>query len=131
MHDFMYYFATTHKSFEKTVADLKLAVTLHGFGILHIHDFAQIFKTKGVDFAEQCQVFEVCNPSQAKRVLDNDMKLNMALPCRISVFTDKGSVKVGMIRPEKMISDLSDNPVILEVAKEVDATMRQIIDETK
>jgi len=131
MQDFMYYFASTHKSFDKAVADLKLAVNLHGFGILHIHDFAAIFKSKGVDFNEQCQVFEVCNPSQAKRVLDNDMKLNMALPCRVSVFTENGEVKIGMIHPERMITDLSDNAIVLEVAKEVDATMRQIIDDAK
>lgn len=130
MHDFMY-ITGTDKSFDQTVADLKKAVGSHGFGILHIHDFAEIFKQKGVEFDQQCQVFEVCNPAQAKRVLDTDMRLNMALPCRVSVFTDNGEVKVGMVQPEKMITDLSDNEIIRQVATEVDASMRQIIDEAK
>ena len=131
MNDFMYYFASTHKTFEQTTEDLKTAVAKHGYGVLHVHDLAEIFKQKGVEFDQQCQVFEVCNPTQAKRVLENDMKLSMALPCRIAVFTENEEVKVGMIHPEKMITDLSNNEIIMEVAKEVDATMRQIIDDTK
>jgi len=40
-------------------------------------------RSKGIDFEEECRVFEVCNPVQAAKVLASDMRLNMALPCRI------------------------------------------------
>jgi len=53
---------------------------------------AQTLRGKGVDFAEQCKVFAVCNPAQAGRALAADLRLNMALPCRISVFTEDGRV---------------------------------------
>ncbi|MEQ6916314.1 hypothetical protein [Halomonas aquatica] len=36
------------------------------------------------------------------------MQLNMALPCRISVFTEKVSTKIGLIKSGKMLSELSN-----------------------
>ena len=131
MQSFMHYFASTHKSFKQVIKDLKDAISRHGYGILHVHNLTEIFKQKGVAFDEECQVFEICSPSQAKRFLKYDMKMSMALPCRISVYTEKKEVFVGMIHPEKTFSDLSDNEIINEVAKEVDATLRQIIDDAK
>ena len=44
---------------------------------LHIHDLGNTLRGKGIDFAEQCKVFEVCNPLQAGRVLSTDMSMNM------------------------------------------------------
>jgi len=49
-----------------------------------------------------------------------DMRLNMALPCRISVFTEEGSTKIDLIKPAQMITALSENPALLEVANEVE-----------
>ena len=57
------------------------------------------------------------------------MRLNMALPCRISVFTEKGKTKIGLIKPAAMLATLSDDPALAEVAKEVeDKTMRMVDD---
>ena len=43
---------------------------------------------------EECRVLEVCNPRQAAAVLSSDMRLNMALPCRLSVYTESGVTKI-------------------------------------
>lgn len=131
MQEFMFYFASTHKSFNKACKDLEDSIQHHGYGLLHSYDFNKIFKEKGVDFNEDCRIFEVCNPSQAKRVMDHDMKLNMALPCRISVYTEDEEVKIGMVSPLKMLNVLSRDEIALEVAREVDATLRKVIDEAK
>lgn len=117
----MYYIVETEKSFAQASADLGAAVKSHGFGVLHVHDLGETLRSKGIEFAEQCQVFEVCNPQQAAKVLATDMRLNMALPCRISVFTDNGKTKIGLIRPAQMLSGLSDDPALTEVAQEVEA----------
>jgi len=37
---------------------------------------------KGVKFASECLIFEVCQPQQAKKVLDQNMSVSTALPCR-------------------------------------------------
>lgn len=127
----MYYIAETEKSFDQASADLEAAVNRHDFGVLHVHDLATTLRNKGIAFDEQCRVFEVCNPVQAARVLATDMRLNMALPCRISVFTEKGKTKIGLIRPEQMLSALSQDAALIQVAKEVEEKTIQMIDEAK
>ena len=127
----MYYLVETSKSFDKAAADLDVAVKNHKFGVLHVHDIAATLRGKGFEFAEECKVFEVCNPGQASKVLAIDLRLNMALPCRISVYTEKGKTKIGMIEPAKMLSMLSDDVTLAAIAKEVEATMVKIIDESK
>lgn len=127
----MYYIAETEKSFEQAAQDLESEVKNLGFGVLHIHNLGETLRSKGVEFDENCKVFEVCNPKQAAKVLSIDMRLNMALPCRISVFTENGTTKIGLIEPAKMLSGLSDDPTLLEVAKEVEAKTIQMIDNAR
>lgn len=127
----MYYIVETEKSFNQASADLESAVKCHGFGVLHIHDLGTTLRSKGIEFAEQCKVFEVCNPGQAAKVLSTDMRLNMALPCRISVFTEKGKTKIGLIRPVQMLSALSQDAALTQVAKEVEEKTIQMVDEAK
>lgn len=127
----MYYIVETDKSFEKASDDLDRAVRDHGFGVLHVHDLGETLRSKGVSFDEQCRVFEVCNPTQAGRVLSNDMRLNMALPCRISVYTENGQTRIGLIKPMEMLSSLSSDPGLLEVAKEVEAKTRQMVNDAR
>ena len=127
----MYYIVETEKSFEQASTDLDQSVKNNGFGVLHIHNLGDTLRSKGIDFEEQCNVFEVCNPTQAAEVLATDMRLNMALPCRISVFTDKSKTKIGLIRPEQMLSGLSQDPALAKVAKEVEAKTIEMVDQAK
>ncbi len=127
----MYYIVETNKSFDQAVTDLDAAVKNHKFGVLHVHDISATLRGKGFEFAEECKVFEVCNPGQASKVMAIDMRLNMALPCRISVYTEKGKTKIGMIEPAQMLSMLSTDAALAAIAKEVEATMIKMIDETK
>lgn len=127
----MYYIVNSEKTFEKASEDLDAAVKRHGFGVLHVHDLGATLRSKGIDFPEQCRVFEVCNPKQAAKVLASDMRLNMALPCRISVFTENGATRIGLIKPVQMLSALSDDKILAEVAKEVEEKTLQMVDESK
>jgi len=127
----MYYIVETRKSFNQASTDLDLAVKRHGFGVLHVHDLGATLRSKGIAFEEECKVFEVCNPGQAAKVLSIDMRLNMALPCRISVFTEKGKTKIGLIKPVPMLSALSQDVALVQVAKEVEEKTIQMIDEAK
>ena len=125
----MYYVVESSKSFEQASVDLEAAVKRHGFGVLHVHDLGATLRGKGVAFDNQCRVFEVCNPVQAAKVMSTDMRLNMALPCRISVYTEKGGTRIGLIRPAQMLAALSSDPVLAEVAADVeDRTMKMVND---
>jgi uncharacterized protein (DUF302 family) len=127
----MYYIVETSKSFDQASTDLESAVTRNGFGVLHVHDLGATLRSKGIAFDEQCKVFEVCNPGQAAKVLSIDMRLNMALPCRISVYTDKGETKIGLIGPVQMLSALSQDPALIQVAKEVEEKTILMMEEAK
>jgi uncharacterized protein (DUF302 family) len=127
----MYYMVDTAKSFDQASADLEAAVKRHGFGVLHVHDLGAALRSKGIAFAEQCKVFEVCNPAQAAKVLSTDMRLNMALPCRISVFTERGKTKIGLIKPAQMLSALSQDPALIEVAREVEDETMEMVDDAR
>jgi len=127
----MYYQVESDKSFEQAVTDLEAAVKNHSFGVLHIHDLGSTLRSKGIDFSEDCKVFEVCNPGKASQVLSIDMRLNMALPCRISVYTENQQTKIGMIEPTPMLAMLSKDESLIQIAQEVQQQTMQIIDETK
>ena len=103
----------------------------HGFGVLHIHDLGVTLRGKGIAFDEECKVFEVCNPGQAAKVLSTDMRLNMALPCRISVFTDQGQTKIGLIKPGPMLAMLSQDAALVQVAQEVEEKTIEMVNEAK
>lgn len=127
----MYYIVDTEKSFEQASTDLEAAVKRHQFGVLHVHDLGSTLRSKGVAFSDECKVFEVCNPGQAAKVMALDMRLNMALPCRISVYTEQGKTRIGLIKPAEMLAGLSQDAALLEIANEVEETTLQMVNEAK
>ena len=55
----------------------------------------------------------------------------MALPCRISVFTQKGKTMIGLIKPVEMLTALSQHRTLLQVAKEVEESTIRMVNEAK
>jgi uncharacterized protein (DUF302 family) len=127
----MKYIVETPKSVEQAVADLQAAVQRHKFGVLHIHNLQETLKKKGVDLPNACQILEICNPQKANEVLSEDMDLNMALPCRVSVYSEGGKTKIGMLKLSAMLKLLSDSPVLADVAQDVEKTIIEMISEAK
>ena len=125
----MYYVVPSKKSFTQAATDLESAVLRHRFGVLHVHDLGATLRGKGISFAEECKVFEVCNPAQAAKVLATDMRLNMALPCRISVYTENNETWIGLIKPVEMLATLSQDAAIAQVAREVEEATIKMVDE--
>ena len=125
----MKYIVNSNKNIEQAATDLEAAVTNHNFGVLHIHDLKATMNKKGVPFEPECRIFEVCNPKKAFEVLSEDISMNMALPCRISVWDDNGQTKIGMINPKPMLEMMTQSQALASVADEVQATLTTIIDE--
>lgn len=118
----------TKKSIVDTVAALHAAVAENQFGVMHVHNLQQTMLKKGVEFAHECLVFEVCNPQQAKKVLEADMSVSTALPCRISVYSEGGQTMLATLRPTKLLA-LFDRPELAPIAEEVETTMLKIMQE--
>ena len=124
----MLHVTESRKPIDRVAADLEAAVVRHRFGVLGMHDLRAAMAQKGVAFARECRIFEVCNPHQAKRVLEANLEVSTALPCRISVYEEAGVTKLATIRPTAMIA-LYGTPGLKEVAEDVDQTLVQIMDE--
>ncbi|MFQ5720137.1 MAG: DUF302 domain-containing protein [Acidobacteriota bacterium] len=130
MEEFMKYVRDTDKSVDEAVSDVEAAVQRHGFGVLHTYDFKATLRSKGFDLPDECRVLEVCNPRQASEILRTDMSVNMALPCRISVYEDGGQTRIGMIRPTALLKLVSESAGLASSAEEVERTIVAIIDES-
>jgi uncharacterized protein (DUF302 family) len=127
----MRYVVTSQKSVDQAAADLEAAVRQNGFGVLHQYDLKQTLASKGVELPQECRILDVCNPTQAARVLTADMGMNVALPCRISVYEDGGQTHIGMVKPTAMLASLSDSQELKRVAEDVELAITRMIDAAK
>jgi RNA polymerase-binding transcription factor DksA/uncharacterized protein (DUF302 family) len=125
----VYYIVSTAKPVDAAARSLETAARKHEFGVLHVIDLKDALTKKGYPLEAQCKIFEICNPREATRVLQRDLRLNMALPCRISVFEDNGITKIGAILPGELLRALSHDEDLAGIAEAVEASIKLIIDE--
>jgi uncharacterized protein (DUF302 family) len=123
----MLYVKESTRSIDDVCARLQQATAQNKFGILGIIDLKEKMASKGVEFGPQCRIIEVCNPMQAKKVLEKDMTISSALPCRISVYEEDGKVKIITLLPTVLIK-MFGKPELDAVAKDIENTLIRIID---
>jgi len=124
----MLHIVESRKPLDRVAKDLEEAVARHKFGVLGVHDLKAKLAEKGVVLSRECRVFEVCNPHQAKKVLDANLAISTALPCRISVYEEGRVTRLATITPTAMI-DLYATPGLKDVAREVETTLEAIMAE--
>jgi len=118
----------TNKTVTETAAALQSAVTANHFGVMQVHNLTETMNKKGVAFAHECLIYEVCQPQQAKKVLDADMSLSTALPCRISIYEEGGKTILATLKPTKLLG-MFNTPNLKDVAQEVEDTIVKIMKE--
>lgn len=124
----MLHIVESSKPLDQVAKDLEAAVARHKFGVLGVHDLKETMAQKGVPFARECRIYEVCNPHQAKKVLEANLEISTALPCRISVYEEGRVTKLATLKPTAMIA-LYPNPELKGVAEEVEAVLDRIMAE--
>ncbi|MHB1485046.1 MAG: DUF302 domain-containing protein [Saccharofermentanales bacterium] len=122
----MFYKVQTDKSFEKVIEDLKKSLGEHKFGVLWELNFKDKLKEKGLDFNKNFHVLEVCNPAQAKKVLEENINVGYFLPCKIVIYDDEGTVFVGMPKPTSLIGMIKDNS-LMSIALDVENELKSAI----
>ncbi len=118
----------TNKTVKSAAEALHAAVTANHFGVMQVHDLKETMRKKGVEFAHECLIFEVCQPEQAKRVLDANMGLSTALPCRISIHEEGGKTILATLKPTALLG-MFNMPQLDDVAREVEDTIVKIMTE--
>ncbi len=124
----MVYRVQSKKSISEVARDLEAASQRHKFGVLMVHDLKAKMKEKGVEFDRDCLIFEVCNPQQAKKVLEKNAEISTALPCRISVYQEGERVTLATMKPTVML-EMFKEVGLKEVAQEVEQTLFKIMQE--
>ncbi len=119
---------TTDKTVRETAAALQTAVEANHFGVMHIHDLKESMWKNGIVFAHECVIFEVCQPQQAKKVLDENMSISTALPCRISIYEEGGKTILATLKPTTLLA-MFNTPQLAGVAQKVEAAIVKIMQE--
>lgn len=119
---------STDKSISETTTALQDAVQANHFGLMQVHNLKETMTKKGVEFARDCLIFEVCQPQQAKKVLDENMSVSTALPCRISVYEEAGKTMLATLKPTTLLA-MFNTPQLEGVAQEVEDTIVKIMNE--
>jgi uncharacterized protein (DUF302 family) len=122
------YRVESKKPLSQVAQDLEAITQKNKFGVMAVHDLKSKLKEKGVDFGSECLIYEVCNPQQAKRVLEAHPAISTALPCRISIYPEGSGVVLATIRPTAMI-ELFATPELKSIAEEVETVLIKIMDE--
>ncbi|MFO1511928.1 MAG: DUF302 domain-containing protein [Verrucomicrobiota bacterium] len=124
----MLYVKETKSTVEAAGKRLEEAVKAHKFGVIAVIDLKGKMAEKGIAFGNACKIYEVCNPVQAKRVLEKEMSIATALPCRIAVYEEKGKVKVATMLPSETLG-LFSVPELAPLAQEIEKEIKAMMDE--
>ena len=120
--------SSTNKTVNEAAAALQDAVQTNHFGVMQVHNLKETMVKKGVEFDRECLIFEVCQPQQAKKVLDENMSVSTALPCRISIYEEGGRTILAALKPTTLLA-MFNTPQLKSVAQEVEDTMVKIMTE--
>ena len=119
---------STNKTVSEAAAALQPAVSANRFGVMQVHNLKETMVKKGVDFARECLIFEVCQPQQAQKVLYENMSVSTALPCRISIYEEDGKTILATLKPTTLLA-MFNAPQLEGVAREVEDTIVKIMQE--
>lgn len=120
---------TVDLEFSLAVERTKEELAKEGFGILSEIDIAATLKKKlDADFRPYV-ILGACNPPLAYRALAAELDLGLLLPCNVVVYAadEPGKSVVTAMDPEAAL-ELTGNPVVREVAKEVKIRLKRALE---
>jgi len=120
----------TEKSIDSVISDLTKNLKEIGFGVLETLDFKKILSDKGLEFADNYKLMEVCNPHLAKQVLEANPDLGLLLPCTIAVYQKNNENFISLARPTSLLSMVSDENLKIS-GEDIENGLIKIIENTK
>jgi len=116
----------TRKSLGEVRQRFEEAAAENRFAVLGTHDVGERLRAKGLQFDRKYYVYEVCNPVAAKKVLDTNVRIGTALPCRVSIYTDGGDVVLETLKPTAMLAMFGE-PTLDGTAREIEAAIEAMM----
>ncbi|PKO30089.1 MAG: hypothetical protein CVU34_20160 [Betaproteobacteria bacterium HGW-Betaproteobacteria-7] len=127
----MIFSVESDKSFYEASVDLGEVLLRLGFVVLQVDDQGESLRNRGLACDEELKVFAVASPRLTEGLLAIEMRLGLALPWRLSVFTEEGVTRLGFLRPSIVLPALSPRAATLPLAEEFEARLRQAVEEAR
>lgn len=118
----------TDYTFDEALIKVEEELKKESFGILTEIDVKATLKKKlDVDF-KKYKILGACNPPFAYKVLQEEEKIGIMLPCNVVVQENKDSkVEVSIMNPNVAMQSVG-NPNLAKVANEVTEKLKRVLD---
>ncbi|TCT15967.1 uncharacterized protein (DUF302 family) [Melghiribacillus thermohalophilus] len=127
----MFHFTVeTNQSVDEAIQSLQEELQKEKFGVLWDFDIKETLNKKGFDFQDTYRVLEVCNPKAASEVLSLQPLVSYFLPCKIVVYEDQGTTKIGMPKPTVFMEHIEDTKLI-RIAEDIENRLIAAINAAK
>jgi len=123
-----YYFSKIlNKGFEEAIISVTEALKTEGFGVVSTIDMQAKLKEKlGVDY-KKYTILGACNPPYAYKVLLEEEKIGVLLPCNVVVVDkENGTTEVAAVHPLASMMAIQ-NAELAPLAEEVTEKLRNVI----
>lgn len=118
----------SEKSVEEAAASLEKNSADSQFRVLAVHDVQATLAEKGFK-REPLKIIEICNSGFAHQILEKDINVAMFMPCKFTVYREKGETIVTLMRPT-MISKLLPNSHLQEEVAEVEKRLKKVMEDS-
>ncbi|AUI35126.1 hypothetical protein CWI35_00105 [[Bacillus] caldolyticus] len=115
---------------DETIEHLEENLKQEGFGVLWQFSVTEKLQEKGLDFSTPMVIFEVCNPQEAARVLNENLLVGYFLPCKLVVYQENGTTKIGMPKPTMLVGMVNE-PALKEIAEDIEKRLVACIDQCR
>jgi len=124
------YEAVTSLPFAEAVARCRAELAAEGMGVLTEIDLQAKFREKlGLETPPNV-ILGACHPPSAHRAIAAVPEVTVLLPCNVAVAVEGRGTVVRAMNPEGAMQLLA-NPVLDEIAKEVGARLRRVVEKVE
>ncbi len=121
---------STDTTMSETTVALQAAIQATHCGFVQVHKITVAMAQRGAELVRACRIVEVCQPKQAKKVLDHNMCVSTALPCRISIYKEDAKTALATFTPTTLLAIVDARqrgPVALEAEDTIVAIMKRLL----
>ena len=120
------YSKTIDLTYEAAIEKATDILKENGFGVLTTIDVKETLKKKlDVEF-DRYIILGACNPPFAYEALQAEESIGLLMPCNVVIHEKQGKVNVSIFNP-LLISQVSDNPKLAELAKALNEKIQSVL----
>ncbi|MEM3670275.1 MAG: DUF302 domain-containing protein [Thermoprotei archaeon] len=122
-----HYSVTSSQNVETVLQSLTSKLAERGFGVLSQIDVQKVLKEKTGANIGPYTILEVCKPAYAKKALEKQRSVGLALPCKIVVYQEAAKSVVSLYRPTQAVSHVGVEGVE-EIAESAERELKEAVD---